>query len=80
MEIAQAVIERLLELCKSRSITINRMCDNAAVPQSTVNNFLNRKTKSIGIVNLKKLIDSFDMTITEFFDTERFRNLDQEIK
>ena len=34
----------------------------------------------MGIVTLKKLIDSFDMTITDFFDDDIFRNLEQEIK
>ena len=78
--IACAVQERLLELCRRDGITVNKMCTRAAVPQSSINNFMNQKTHSIGIINLKKLIDSFDMTITEFFDAEVFRTLEQELK
>jgi transcriptional regulator with XRE-family HTH domain len=55
------------------------MCEWAAVPQSTVNNFLNRKTHNLGIITLKKLTDDFGLSITEFFDTDAFRNLEQEI-
>lgn len=80
MGITEAVATRLLELCRRDHITVNRMCTKAAVPQSTVNNFINGKTKSLGIITLKKLIDGFDMTITEFFDTETFRHMDQEIE
>lgn len=79
MGIADAIRARLLELCQQRGITVNRMCDLAAVPQSTVNNFLNRKTHNLGVITLKKLADGLGLSITAFFDTETFRRLDQEI-
>lgn len=80
MEISEAVVLRLNELCRERGITVNRLATLSAVTQSTVNDFLKGKTKNIGIVTLKKLIDGLDMTITAFFDTELFRGLEQEIK
>lgn len=79
MGMAEAVRKRLLDLCDDRGITVNRMCYLSAVPQSTVNNFLNRKTNNLGIITLKKLIDGLGLSITDFFDTEAFRQLDQEI-
>ncbi len=51
----------------------------SAVTQSTVNDIVNNKSKNIGIVTIKKLCDGLDITITEFFDTEYFKNLEQEI-
>lgn len=78
--IAEAVRKRLLTLCQERHITVNHMCELSAVPQSTINNFLNRKTHNLGIITLKKLTDGLNLSITEFFDTETFRNLDQEIQ
>lgn len=79
MGIAEATRARLVALCRERGITVNHMCELAAVPQSTVNNFLNRKTHNIGVITLKKLTDGLSLSITEFFDTEEFRNLEQEI-
>ena len=76
----KAVIARLYELCAEQKITINKLCDRSAVPQSTVNNFINGKTHNMGILTLKKLIDGLEMTVPEFFDTDVFRNLEQEIK
>lgn len=79
MGIADAVRARLVSLCREKNISVNHMCELAAVPQSTVNNFLNRKTHNIGVITLKKLTDGLNMSITEFFDTQEFRALDQEI-
>ena len=75
-----AVISRFYELCAERKITINKLCDLSAVPQSTVNNFINGKTHNIGILTLKKLIDGFGISVSAFFDADTFKNLEQEIK
>ncbi len=80
MVFGKAVIARLYELCAERNITMNKLCTLSAVPQSTVNNFINGKTHNIGILTLKKLIDGLGISVTDFFDTEAFRNLEQEIK
>ncbi|WP_368233560.1 helix-turn-helix domain-containing protein [Anaerotruncus rubiinfantis] len=80
MNISDAVVKRLLELCKERGITVNKLATDSGVTQSTVNEIVNGVTKNFGIVTLKKLVDGLNITITEFFDTEAFRNLEQEIK
>ncbi|MGB8451170.1 MAG: helix-turn-helix transcriptional regulator [Anaerocolumna sp.] len=80
MDISSAIVERLYELCKSRNITINKLCTFSAVTQSTVNDIVNGTTKNIGIITLKKLCDGLDISIADFFDTDVFRNLQQEIK
>ena len=80
MNIGEAVIARIYELCAKQKITINKLCDLSAVPQSTINNFINGKTHNIGILTLKKLIDGFGISVSDFFDTEIFRNLEQEIR
>lgn len=79
MGVSNAVSNRILELCNRRSISVNKLCTMSAVTQSTVNDIVNNKSKNIGIVTIKKLCDGLDITITEFFDTEYFKNLEQEI-
>ncbi|MBQ6943337.1 MAG: helix-turn-helix transcriptional regulator [Ruminococcus sp.] len=79
MSISNAVADRILELCAERKITVNKLSTISGITQSTVNDIVNRKAKNIGIVTIKKLCDGFDITITEFFDTEKFRNLEQEM-
>lgn len=79
MCISEAVALRIVELCKERQITVNKLSTISAVTQSTVNDIVNHRAKNIGIVTIKKLCDGMNITITDFFDTETFRNLEQEL-
>lgn len=79
MNISDAVASRILELCRERNLTVNKLSTLSGVTQSTVNDIVNRKAKNIGIVTIKKLCDGLGITITDFFETERFRNLEQEM-
>ncbi len=79
MNISAAVAERILELCKERNITVNKLSNMSGVTQSTVNDIVNHRAKNIGIVTIKKLCDGLDITITDFFDTDSFRKLEQEL-
>ena len=79
MNISRAVAERILELCKNKNITVNKLSTISGVTQSTVNDIVNHKAKNIGIVTIKKLCDGLDMQISDFFDTYVFRSLEQEL-
>ena len=79
MNISETVAQRFIELCVERDITVNKLATISGVTQSTVNDIVNHKAKNIGIVTIKKLCDGLDITITEFFDTETFRSLQQEM-
>ena len=76
----KAVVKRILQLCKQRGITPNALAYISGVSQSTIKSILNGESKNPGIVTLKKLCDGFEITICDFFDTEEFRNLEQELK
>ena len=79
MNISQAVARRILDLCDEKNITVNKLCTMSGVTQSTVNDIVNGKTKNIGVVTIKKLCDGLEITITEFFYTKYFRELEQEM-
>ncbi|MDE5855337.1 MAG: helix-turn-helix transcriptional regulator [Ruminococcus sp.] len=79
MNISDAVSERILELCKTNSITVNKLSTISGVTQSTVNDIVNHRAKNIGIVTIKKLCDGLNISITDFFDTNTFRYLEQEL-
>ena len=79
MNISEAVSARIIELCKQNNITINKLSTISGVTQSTVNDIVNHKAKNIGIVTIKKLCDGLDMTISDFFDADMFRVLEQEM-
>ncbi len=75
-----ACVNRILELCEERKWTINALANNAGVPPSTIKSIMNGTSRNPGVVTLKKLCDAFEITLDEFFATDEFRNLEQEIK
>ena len=80
MTTSKAIAERILELCKERDITVNKLSTEAAVRQSTVNDIVNGTTQNAGIITIKKLCDGLGISLTKFFSTPVFENLEQEIK
>jgi len=80
MNTNQTVAIRIRELCEQRGITPNALSYMAAVPQSTIKSILNDESKNPGIVTIKKLCDGLDITLKDFFDSDLFSNLEQEIK
>ena len=80
MNTKEAVAARILELCKERGISVNALTNISAVPPSTVYSMLNEKSQNPGVVSIKKLCDGLEISLREFFDTDAFDNLEQEIK
>ncbi|MBR3765367.1 MAG: helix-turn-helix transcriptional regulator [Clostridia bacterium] len=70
---------RLTELCDERRIAFHALATCAGVHPSTVKSIMNGKSQNPGVVTLKKLCDGLDITLTEFFNTDYFRDLEQEI-
>ena len=80
MNIGEAVRERILELCRERDISINRLSSMSGVTQSTVNNIVSGRNRSTTISTIKKLCDGLGITIEQFFHSDLFRELEQEIQ
>ena len=80
MNIGEAVKERILELCREHNISVNKLSSMSGVTQSTVNNIVSGRNNSATVSTIKKLCDGLGITIEEFFNSELFRGLEQEIK
>ena len=80
MVIGEAVKNRILELCQQREISINKLCTISGVTQSTVNNIISGRNNSATISTIKKLCDGLNISVVEFFDSEDFRSLEQELQ
>ena len=75
-----AVRNRILALLEEKEMSIHRLATESAVAPSTIKNILYGKSVNPGIVTIKMLCDGFGITLTEFFGTEDFSSLEQEIK
>ncbi len=80
MDTYKAVKNRILYLCEEKKMTINKLATESGVAPSTNKNILYGKSQNPGIVTLKMLCDGLGISIVQFFDTEEFKNLEQEIK
>ena len=80
MNIKKAVSFRILELCRERDIAVNALANIAGIPPSTIYSMLNEKSQNPGIVTIKKICEGLDIGIREFFDSELFDGLEQEIE
>ncbi len=80
MTVGVAVKERILELCRERDLSINRLCSISGVTQSTVNNIVSGRNNSATISTIKKLCDGLDISLEYFFASELFQDLEQEVQ
>ncbi len=80
MDTYTTVKNRILQLLGERKMSIHKLATESAVPPSSIKNILYGKSQNPGIVTLKMLCDGFGITLVEFFDTDEFRALEQEIQ
>jgi len=75
-----AVRQRILDLCKSHDITLNKLGTICGVTQSTLNNIINTDNNNPTISTIAKICDGLNINIREFFDNELFEDTEQEVK
>ncbi|MBO5048846.1 MAG: helix-turn-helix transcriptional regulator [Oscillospiraceae bacterium] len=80
MTVGEAVRQRIIQLCQERDISINKLSSISGVTQSTVNNIVSGRNNSATVSTIKKLCDGLGITIDEFFHSNLFAELEQEIK
>ena len=79
MTITEAVKKRFEELCYQKGINFCRLASISGVPYTTVKSIIYGQSQNPGIATIKKLCDGLDITVTDFFNTDYFKNLEQEI-
>ncbi len=80
MNTKNAVADRIIELCNQKNIAINALANMAGISPSTLYSVLNEKSQNPGIVTIKKLCDGLEISLREFFNSDIFDDIEQEIK
>ncbi len=78
--VVEIIKNRILHLCEDRRITVSKLSTICALPPSSIKNILYGKSQNPKIATIKKICDGLEITLSEFFDTDEFNNLDQEIE
>lgn len=80
MDTITAVRNRILQLCGEREISINKLATISALPPSNIKNILYGKSQNPKLITIKMICDGLGITLGEFFSTQQFDALEQEIK
>ncbi|MEI3091825.1 MAG: helix-turn-helix transcriptional regulator [Oscillospiraceae bacterium] len=80
MNTITAVRDRILQLCEQRNISINRLAALSGLPPSSIKNIPYGKSQNPKLLTIKILCDGLGITLGEFFSTETFDSLEQEIQ
>lgn len=78
--VKNAVVQRFKNICKERNIAPNELANISGLTPSTVYSLFSEERKNVSITTIKILCDGLEMTLSEFFSSTEFDNLEQEIK
>ena len=79
MRTKEALCLRIQQLCRERNLTVNGLSARCGITQSTLNNIVSGRNNSTTVSTVQKICDGLEMELPEFFNSQLFRNLEQEI-
>ena len=79
MRTKEAIRQRILQLCRENALTVNGLGARCGITQSTLNNIVSGRNNSTTVATIQKICDGLEMDLPEFFDSDLFRDLEQEI-
>lgn len=80
MCIKEAIVLRFKEICSEKDITYNELATRSGITPSTVYSMMDNRRKDLSVITVKKLCDGLDINLCDFFSSDIFNNLEQEIK
>lgn len=80
MTIGEAVKIRIMDLCQQRSLNINQLSLMCGITQSTLNNIVNGRNRSTTVSTIQKICDGLCINIQEFFASDIFLSIEQEVR
>ena len=80
MTLGNATRRRIAELCEERGITVNKLSTICGITQSTLNNIVGGRNNSTTVSTVKKICDGLEISIADFFKSDVFNDLEQEIR
>ena len=78
MYLSDAVRDRIRFYQKQKNMTLWKLFKASGVPLSTLAAFMNKRTELIKLDTLLHICDGFGITITEFFENDVFKDVEQD--
>ena len=80
MRVGEAVRLRIMELCRERELSVNKLSALCGMTQSTLNNIVSGRNNSATVATVKKICDGLEISVPDFFNCPLFEDLEQEIR
>lgn len=74
MKISEAIGNRILELCKQRNITPNKLGTLSSLDPSTITSIFYGKSKNPGVVTILYICDGLGISVYDFFNDDIFKS------
>lgn len=68
MTYADAISKRLLDICKERNISVNKLANLSGITQSTIQDLVLGNSKNPKLKTLHKIAIGLNMTLSELLD------------
>ena len=72
MSISQAVAKRIAELLKEKNISQYKLEHNACLSHETIKSIMKGKAKGVNLKTIIVIADGFNMSVSQFLDSELF--------
>ena len=72
MSISQAVAKRIAELSKEKNISQYKLEHNACLSHETIKSIMKGKAKGVNLKTIIAIADGFNMSVSQFLDSELF--------
>lgn len=70
--------ERIEELCRERGISYYVLSYKSSVPLTTLMHIMDYSTKNPGLFTISKLCSGLEISLKDFFDSEKFEGIEYE--
>lgn len=79
MRLKTAIRRRIVQLCTERNLSLHALSAKCGITHSTLFNIANGRNNSTTISTIKRICDGLDIELPVFFDSDLFRDLEQEV-
>lgn len=76
MTYSEAIGIRIVELCKKRKITVNKLASMCGMTQSTLNGIVSKTVGSPELRTVHRIANGLSMTVSEFLDFDEMNNME----
>lgn len=79
MNAHELLVDRIISLCDDRKLSYYQLAYESGVPLTTLLHIFNGPTKNPGVFTVAKLCGGLGISMSDFFDTEEFRKIVEEV-